>query len=92
MRISNNTFNTVMKAYNNNQKVEKVEGKEKESTMIRKDELHISDEAKAMLENNLQARSSERQAKINRLKEMVASGTYNPDNRAVADAVYYALR
>lgn len=91
MKISNNTFNTVMNAYKH-QKVERVEMKEKETTIIRKDELHISDEAKTMLENNLQSRTAERQAKINRLKEMVANGTYNPDNRAVADAVYYALR
>lgn len=60
---------------------------DKMTQLKRKDQVQISDQAKAMLENQSNT-DSIRQEKVQELKEQVQKGEYVVDSRKVAEKMY----
>lgn len=60
---------------------------EKTANAKRKDQVHISDQAKAMLQNQSTSETV-RQEKVQQLKEQVQNGEYKVDSRKVAEKMY----
>ncbi|WP_202079366.1 flagellar biosynthesis anti-sigma factor FlgM [Caldalkalibacillus salinus] len=78
----NKAIPTVMNVYKQNQQLtQKKEGHQ------RQDEVRISDQAKAMLEEKQQTDGT-RQEKIDQLKAQIKMGEYEVNSRKVADKLY----
>ncbi|WP_025027195.1 flagellar biosynthesis anti-sigma factor FlgM [Caldalkalibacillus mannanilyticus] len=60
---------------------------EPSSAARKKDELQISSEAKALLENH-NTKDVARQQKVNELKQQVQNGEYKVDSEKVAEKLY----
>ncbi|MCF6093412.1 flagellar biosynthesis anti-sigma factor FlgM [Microaerobacter geothermalis] len=83
MRINEPNRIGALNAYQKTQGVQK-KGK---NELMKRDQVEISTEAKAMLEQAAPLSGPERQQKINQLKEQVQSGQYQVNSEKVADKV-----
>ncbi|MDQ0214958.1 negative regulator of flagellin synthesis FlgM [Oikeobacillus pervagus] len=63
--------------------IDKLDG-QKKTTSSQKDRVEISSTAKELQSSNLQ---SERQEKINALKQQIEAGQYKPDPKAIAKGI-----
>lgn len=86
MRIEGNQSIQSIKAYQQNRQTSS-SGNKPSGTQNTRDEVNISQEAKALLQQHTvrDVTSPERSERINQLKDAVQNGTYHVDSRQVVE-------